>query len=216
MAADQMRRRRAASNPFDDDTVDDEPPVNGGSGPGGRRGGNRRAEPARNNDPSASVDRPEHDPMLDHHERRLHSDVDADFFHDPSHFRALSRVISIIGAEIGSHGGNITAGSSIGTNFERLPQYQSMQHQQRVVEEAIEHMAVRHCADLNSSVAAVGRMSRQFDEAKSRVRNLRRQVRDVKDSLRLGELGDGGGSVRFSCWWGGDVACLLRAIDLQV
>lgn len=52
-------------------------------------------------------------------------------------------------------------------------------------------MAVRHCADLNSSVAAVGRMSRQFDEAKLRVRNLRRQVRDVKDSLRLGELGMG-------------------------
>ena len=66
-----------------------------------------------------------------------------------------------------------------------------MKRQQYVVEEAIEHMAVRHCADLNSSVAAVGRMSRQFDEAKLRVRNLRRQVRDVKDSLRLGELGMG-------------------------
>lgn len=52
-------------------------------------------------------------------------------------------------------------------------------------------MAIKHCADLNSSVAAVGRMSRQFDEAKLRVRNLRRQVRDVKDSLRLGELGMG-------------------------
>ncbi len=60
-------------------------------------------------------------------------------------------------------------------------------------------MAVKHCADLNSSVSAVGRMSRQFDEAKLRVRNLRRQVRDVKDSLKLGDLGGsssgGGGGV---------------------
>ena len=66
------------------------------------------------------------------------------------------------------------------------------------MEEVIEHMAVKHCADLNSSVAAVGRMSRQFDEAKLRVRNLRRQVRDVKDSLKLGELGDVD-VVRFDC-----------------
>ena len=66
-----------------------------------------------------------------------------------------------------------------------------MKAQQNLVEEAIEHMAIKHCADLNSSVAAVGRMSRQFDEAKDRVANLRRQVRDVKDSLRLGELGMG-------------------------
>ena len=54
-------------------------------------------------------------------------------------------------------------------------------------------MAVKHCADLNSSVSAVGRMSRQFDEAKLRVRNLRRQVRDVKDSLKLGDLGGSSG-----------------------
>lgn len=66
-------------------------------------------------------------------------------------------------------------------------------NQRKIVEEAIEHMAVKHCADLNSSVAAVGRMSRQFDEAKLRVRNLRRQVRDVKDSLKLGDFGVGGG-----------------------
>ncbi len=65
-------------------------------------------------------------------------------------------------------------------------------NQRKIVEEAIEHMAVKHCADLNSSVAAVGRMSRQFDEAKLRVRNLRRQVRDVKDSLKLGDFGVGG------------------------
>jgi len=111
-------------------------------------------------------------------------------FNDPSDFQALNRVIDIIGAEIDNSGGDIRPGSEIGTNFTHLQQYQSIQHQQRIVEEVIEHMAVKHCADLNSSVAAVGRMSRQFDEAKLRVKNLRRQVRDVKDSLRLGELGD--------------------------
>ncbi len=65
-----------------------------------------------------------------------------------------------------------------------------------MVEEAIEHMAVKHCADLNSSVSAVGRMSRQFDEAKMRVGNLRRQVRDVKDSLKMGDLGSSSGGGR--------------------
>lgn len=52
-------------------------------------------------------------------------------------------------------------------------------------------MAVRHCADLNLSVSAVGRMSRQFDDARSMVENLRVQVGSVGDSLRLGEVGSG-------------------------
>jgi hypothetical protein len=67
--------------------------------------------------------------------------------------------------------------------------YRSLQSQQTLVEEAIEHMAVRHCADLNLSVSAVGRMSRQFDEARERVGNLRVQVGSVGNSLRLGEIG---------------------------
>ena len=57
------------------------------------------------------------------------------------------------------------------------------------MEEAIEHVAVRHCADLNLSVSAVGRMSRRLDEARGRVGNLRVQVGSVGDSLRLGEVG---------------------------
>ena len=141
---------------------------------------------------------PPHDPMLDHYESKLQQTVDVDFFNDPQTFTALDRVVSIISAEITLSGGNITPGSTIATDFSHLPQYQAMERQGKVVEEAIEHMAIRHCADLNSSVAAVGRMSRQFDEAKIRVRNLRRQVTDVKDSLRLGELNDncgGGGGV---------------------
>ncbi|KAL7541642.1 hypothetical protein ACHAXR_011102 [Thalassiosira sp. AJA248-18] len=197
MSADQFRRRRNPNpNPFDDDTVDNDP-YNSRSGRSGTNGGgggssSRRSsavDPSNSTATAATAD-PPHDPLLDLYERRLHEDVDSDFFHDPEEFQALNRVIDIIGAEIDNSGGNITPGSEIGTNFSHLPGYQSIQNQQRIVEEAIEHMAVKHCADLNSSVAAVGRMSRQFDEAKLRVRNLRRQVRDVKDSLRLGELGD--------------------------
>ncbi|EJK71508.1 hypothetical protein THAOC_07043, partial [Thalassiosira oceanica] len=121
----------------------------------------------------------------------------------PEEFHALNRVIDIIGAEItdgrssaafaGSGNRNGGGGGGDEVSFGHVPAYQRIRKQQRLVEEAIEHMAVRHCADLNSSVAAVGRMSRQFDEARMRVRTLRRQVRDVKDSLRLGELtGDAG------------------------
>ena len=211
-------RNTTNSNPFDDDTVENNnnDEYNKSSRSSNNRSSSRRmlrdnssrnnngAPPDHhhqqsssttsstnnsNNNPAASTAVP-HDPLLDLYERRLHEDVDADFFNDPDDFQALNRVIDIIGAEIDKSGGNITPGCEIGTDFSHLPAYQRLQHQQRIVEEVIEHMAVKHCADLNSSVAAVGRMSRQFDEAKLRVRNLRRQVRDVKDSLRLGELGD--------------------------
>ena len=197
-SSDQFSRRRRNPNPFDDDdTVENDAYAPRGGTPGGRSGnaryvaeGNPRSSTSTtNNNASSSLAAP-HDPLLDLYERRLQEDVDPDFFNDPENYQALNRVIDIIGAEIGKSGA-----SSSSTDFAHLSQYQSMRHQQRIVEEAIEHMAVRHCADLNSSVAAVGRMSRQFDEARSRVVNLRRQVRDVRDSLRLGELGDVGGAV---------------------
>lgn len=44
-------------------------------------------------------------------------------------------------------------------------------------------MAVIHCADLNASVIQVGRVARQFSEAVLKVRHLRKQVRDIQDSL---------------------------------
>ena len=216
-SADQFRRRRpppppatsnpSSSNPFDDDTVDDDaynsPSRSGGGGSSGRGGTiavDRRpatstttttATATTSSSSSSSIP---HDPLLDLYEHRLQTTIDSDFFYDPTQFQALNRIIDIIHAEISNHGGNITAGSIIRTdNFSHLPTYQNIVNQRKIVEEAIEHMAVKHCADLNSSVAAVGRMSRQFDEAKLRVRNLRRQVRDVKDSLKLGDLGVGVG-----------------------
>ncbi|KAL7480777.1 hypothetical protein ACHAW6_006438 [Cyclotella cf. meneghiniana] len=126
-----------------------------------------------------------HDPKLDHYERLLSTEIDPDLFAPPEQFHALSRVIDILGASLqNSKSFSSTSVSSYSDNHA----YRSLREQQRHVEEAIEHMAVRHCADLNSSVAAVGRMSRQFDEAAWRVENLRRQVRDVGESLRLGEV----------------------------
>eukprot|EP00984_Skeletonema_dohrnii_P016431 scaffold7310_cov154-Skeletonema_dohrnii-CCMP3373.AAC.7 len=171
-----MSSRKNARNPFDDDTT-----IDGG-------GGNSSTTSYTNTTPYTHPTTPTtapHDPLLDTYEQNLQKVVDPDFFHDPEHYQALNRVIEIIGANIND------SSHSIGTNHEHIPKYQQMKRQQNLVEEAIEHMAIKHCADLNSSVAAVGRMSRQFDEAKLRVRNLRRQVRDVKDSLRLGELGMG-------------------------
>mmetsp|Transcript_11811 Transcript_11811/g.24910 ORF Transcript_11811/g.24910 Transcript_11811/m.24910 type:complete len:1226 (+) Transcript_11811:62-3739(+) len=186
--SEQFRRRRAPpptrhhSNPFDDDTVDspERPKMNNRTNSTPFDSDDDSHDDDHHHHPSGKSGRP-HDPLLDLYENRLHEDVDPDFFSKPEEFQALNRVITILGAEIGE-GGSL----EIATNHDSNPAYISLKNQQRVVEEAIEHMAVKHCADLNSSVAAVGRMSRQFEEAERRVKNLRRQVRDVKDSLRLG------------------------------
>uniref|UniRef100_A0A7S4S8A6 Exocyst complex component Sec8 n=2 Tax=Ditylum brightwellii TaxID=49249 RepID=A0A7S4S8A6_9STRA len=132
-------------------------------------------------------------------EGRLREEVDDDFFEDPKSFRALHRVIDVLGAQLldgHDHSSNGFGGSGR-SDFETLhknnPAYLAMRRQQEVVEDSIEHMAVNHCADLNSSVVAVGKVARQFNDAVSKVRSLRRQVRDVKDSLSLGQAGGAGG-----------------------
>ena len=228
--------RRRAPNPFDDDTVEES--VNfRHSRASSRRDGSSRGDNTSRGEPSShtnnktinnAASHAPHDPLLDHYEHRLHEQVESDFFNDPSEFRALNRVIDILGADIiqqgkkkgggfnNSNGGDALDIASIQLSYDQNPQYTHIKKQQRLVEEAIEHMAVRHCADLNSSVAAVGRMSRQFDEAKLRVRNLRRQVRDVKDSLRLVGL-DGfvEGMVRcFVFSWGGELQLLCLSCSM--
>ena len=165
MATPDPPRRRRQRNPFEDD---DDRPLPSSSGRGGGSGSS--------GPPTSSSRAPTgvpHDPLLDHYESRLHSEVDYDFFHPPEDFHALNRVIDIIGAEISTGRSTFGDGSGDEVSFGHIPAYQRIRKQQRLVEEAIEHMAVKHCADLNSSVAAVGRMSRQFDEAKMRVRTLR-------------------------------------------
>ena len=153
-------------------------------------------------------------------EHRLTSEVDEDFFQDPKKFRTLGRVIDILGMQLldsadgqyGGGGGQISVaalqqqtGNGLSSPSDSIhrnnPAYVALKQQQAVVEEAIEHMAVHHCADLNSSVVAVGKVARQFNEAATRVKSLRRQVRDIKDNLGTGDAnpnegggeGDGGG-----------------------
>lgn len=116
-------------------------------------------------------------------EERLASEVDEDLFDDPRRFQTLQRVIDVLGLQLiddaASTHSAITAGSVLGSN----PAYRDLQRQQVVVEEAIEHMAMMYCSDLNGSVIRVGQVARRFTEAVSTVRSLRRQVRDIQDTI---------------------------------
>jgi hypothetical protein len=119
------------------------------------------------------------DPVLRELERQLNDEVDEDFFEEPRKFNTLARVIDVLGLQMMDDATMATEHSDIGQN----PAYRNLKGQQKIVEGAIEHMAVIHCADLNGSVIQVGKVARQFVEAVSKVRNLRRQVRDIADTL---------------------------------
>jgi hypothetical protein len=112
-------------------------------------------------------------------ERRLNDEVDEDLFEDPRHFHTLHRVIDVLGLQMID---DATVQSSH-MELTRNPAYRQLKAQQQIVEQAIEHMAVLHCADLNGSVIQVGKVARQFSEAVLRVRQLRKQVRDIQDTL---------------------------------
>jgi hypothetical protein len=126
---------------------------------------------------------------LDKLERRLRDEVDEDFFDDPRKFHTLHRVIDVLGAQMDEP----TTSSNQASRFAPVsdrdvlrnnnPAYRALKNQQHIVEGAIEHMAVRHCADLNSSVVQVGKVARQFSDAVNMVRHLRRQVRDIRETL---------------------------------
>ena len=152
---------------------------NGSGGGGGGYDG-----PANATSHGGSVEHPD----LIELERKLEADVDEEFFQNPRQFRTLGRVIDILGMQLldsaDGQGGQISVaalqqqnGLSPSDSIHRNnPAYIALKQQQAVVEEAIEHMAINHCADLNSSVVAVGKVARQFNEAATRVRSLRRQV----------------------------------------
>lgn len=124
------------------------------------------------------------DQDLIHLEKRLNEEVDEEFFEEPRRFNTLPRVIDVLGVQMIDDatvhpGGTGSGGGLLAQN----PAYQQLKAQQAVVESAIEHMAVIHCSNLNASVISVGRVARQFNDAVERVRNLRKQVRDIQDSL---------------------------------
>lgn len=118
-------------------------------------------------------------------EDRLTSEVDDDLFDDPRRFQTLQRVIDVLGLQLIDDAATVQsgAGGPGGTALDDNPAYRDLQRQQVVVEEAIEHMSMMYCADLNGSVIQVGQVARRFNEAVSTVRSLRRQVRDIQETI---------------------------------
>jgi len=99
----------------------------------------------------------------------------------------LHRVIDVLGLQMIDD----NTASNYGSDLEKNPAYRNLKAQQEIVNGAIEHMAVIHCADLNGSVIQVGRVARQFSDAVSKVRHLRKQVRDIQDTLGAKEVVSG-------------------------
>jgi hypothetical protein len=127
-----------------------------------------------------------HNSDLDELERLLQEQVDPDFFQDPKVFHTLQRVIDVLGAQLLEDTSNRNTPYST-KEYENLrkhnPAYKALKKQQQVVEDAIEHLAVVHCAELNQSVVQVGRVARQFKDAVTKVRELRQQVNDIQETL---------------------------------
>lgn len=136
---------------------------------------------------------PAEDPQLIELENRLNDEVDEDFFEDPRKFNTLPRVIDVLGIQMID---DATVQQESAAGLKRNPAYKQLQAQQQVVEDAIEHLAVIHCADLNASVIKVGRVARQLSQAVSKVRGLRKQVKDIQDSLGTQSAGTNSQSLR--------------------
>jgi hypothetical protein len=132
-------------------------------------------------DEAVRVSRTAEDPALRELERRLNEDVDEDFFEEPRRFNTLHRVIDVLGLQMIDDA--TTLGGDETAPLHANPAYRNLQTQQDVVEGAIEHMAVIHCADLNGSVIQVGQVARHFTDAVGKVRTLRHQVREVQNAL---------------------------------
>lgn len=113
-------------------------------------------------------------------EEKLVREVDEEFFQDPKSFRTLNRVIDVLGSQLLDRRRVI---SSTEGELRSNPTYLALKKQQGIVDDAIEYIAVKHCADLNQSVVAVGKVSRELGNAVDQVRNLRTQVKEIKASL---------------------------------
>jgi hypothetical protein len=149
-----------------------------------------RLNESKHSDDFGTADYEEDHPDLAELEHRLNEDVDDDFFVDPRKFHTLHRVIDVLGMQLADEMGSVAdhqqqqhtkaeAHSQLGRN----PAYRALKQQQATVEEAIEHLALIHCADLNGSVVQVGRVARQFHDAVSKVRSIRKQVREIQETL---------------------------------
>ena len=162
----------------------------------GRNGnGNSNNNKAQSNNSNEEDDHPD----LADLEQRLNDLVDEDLFQEPKKFSTLHRVIDVLGMQlhddltIPDHQNNHNQQQHHNDTVERNPAYRNLKEQQSIVEQAIEHLAMIHCADLNGSVVQVGRVARQFDNAVGKVRNLRKQVQEIQETLGAGGTATAGG-----------------------
>jgi len=124
-------------------------------------------------------------PTLESLEGRLNNEVDEEFFQDPRRFQTLHRVIDVLGMQMGNDDVGIQQ-QQADYNVHKNSAYKELKEQQQVVDGAIEHLALMHCQDLNGSVVQVGRVARQFSDAVSEVRHLRKQVKEIQETLGAG------------------------------
>lgn len=134
-------------------------------------------------------------PDLAELEDRLTEEVEDDFFQDPRKFHTLNRIIDVLGMQLTLDESSPRKNrkrdkgkkdKKEAPRIDKNPAYRSLVAQRDVVEEAIEHLALIHCADLNGSVVQVGRVARQFHDAVSQVQSLRKQVKDIQETLGAG------------------------------
>jgi hypothetical protein len=142
---------------------------------GSKRGGRSRHTDGDEND----------HPDLTNWEQRLTEEVDEEFFEDPRRFHTIHRVIDVLGMQMADDGGTVATNSTalLSQHLEKNPAYRALKDQRNVVEDAIEHLASIHCTDLNGSVVQVGRVARQFHDAVTQVRTLRKQVKEIQETL---------------------------------
>jgi len=69
-----------------------------------------------------------------------------------------------------------------------------LRKQQEVVDQAIEHLTIVHYNDLNSSVVAVGHVSKRFGDAVGHVKGLRKQVQEIRENLANASVGGNDGT----------------------
>lgn len=124
-------------------------------------------------------------PSLADLEGTLNDDVDEEFFQDPRRFQTLHRVIDVLGMQMGTDDLAIQHNKT-DYNVHKNAAYKELKEQQRVIEGAIEHLAMMHAQDLNGSVVQVGRVARQFNDAVGQVRHLRKQVKEIQETLGAG------------------------------
>lgn len=175
----------------------------GGGGNNNHNPTSSRGSRSRGNSSSANSNNNHHHsggeedhPDLAELEERLNEDVDEEFFQDPRKFHTLHRVIDVLGMQLADDLSSVRGGNNGGPSspqqwhrIDKNPAYRALKDQQQVVEEAIEHLALIHCADLNGSVVQVGKVARQFHDAVSQVRLLRKQVKEIQETMGAGGHG---------------------------